>query len=56
MEKTVLAQQIYFKLKKNNINVMGYGQWKINEELTIKEFGYSSIGLLELSNTKINRI
>lgn len=24
---------------------MSYGQWKINEELTIKEFGYSSIGL-----------
>lgn len=24
---------------------MSYGQWKINDELTIKEFGYSSIGL-----------
>lgn len=26
----------------NKVNIMSYGQWKIDEEVTINEFGYSS--------------
>lgn len=32
---------------------MSYGQWKINEELTLKEFGYSSIGLTKGSQKPV---
>jgi len=32
---------------------MSYGQWKINEELTLKEFGYYSIGLTKNSQKPV---